>query len=801
MEQASETKKHIACLACRSRKLKCDGEKPRCSKCRSRDTECVYAASKKAGPRRGYVKSLEQRVRELEMQLNDRMGQKGYPIINDSSPDTLDGSKFGVPYGGGGGGGEGHIKNESSPSVGSSSHVFDSSPDRFTYPTSRDTTTNSSGKSYAVMDGVPIQQHPHPHHHPSNQSQHQPQHMSSKWLTIEGRVDEPLPAPELIEELMEVYFSGVNRLFPVIDEYKFRLQMTLHPAGRPKIYLQYALFMTAAWASGKYTRLAEVFYQRTCKYIERAVQESGRTGGSKDNIMSLQFIQGLILLATYEYRSGMFPQAWLRIGSAVRGCFMQNLHLLDAENYDTIDVDRTDRDEGRRVVWLTYIFDRTASGGTGWPCSMSSDDIYTRIPLDDDLFLAGNPTNGVRLDFAIEHPEILAQHPTSRFLVYVLYSDCQGRLNRLLKQPMSDAWLSEFHKLDRLLNVLQHSLPPLSHVFPHQKELTIHVHMLVQTAILCLNKCAIGALQRSTGDNSEPPDTTPVDMTSPASSRDGKSHHQADILKPKTPWSKLCCKDGTCDECAGTGRNNGVYIKTTAPDMLDFKKLSESERLSQLNFHELIKRCTSAASEITLLIRMSKGMAGPATHPFTMFTIYTCAKFFLAAVQSNNPDGARFKTYFDFLMTMLKVMSSNMPLAGLFLSNIVRAQFLAEATEIPISQEPTDENAPPPPINVGLGPMPEKPVDRLPIHLTAAQGAHFGGNWYHGSTSTPYNGSSTPVHPTHAAVSMPQEDIVFTDEMFNGINQGNPLTDNFDWSSVMTTDSMFEMMATGDRTH
>lgn len=55
--------KRLACVVCRRRKLKCDGLKPSCSTCSRLGHTCAYdEVRKKSGPKRGYVKALEERL-------------------------------------------------------------------------------------------------------------------------------------------------------------------------------------------------------------------------------------------------------------------------------------------------------------------------------------------------------------------------------------------------------------------------------------------------------------------------------------------------------------------------------------------------------------------------------------------------------------------------------------------------------------------------------------------------------------------------------------------------------------------
>lgn len=60
---APKPTKRIACILCRKRKLKCDGTKPSCSTCARLGHSCSYdEVRKKSGPKRGYVKALEERL-------------------------------------------------------------------------------------------------------------------------------------------------------------------------------------------------------------------------------------------------------------------------------------------------------------------------------------------------------------------------------------------------------------------------------------------------------------------------------------------------------------------------------------------------------------------------------------------------------------------------------------------------------------------------------------------------------------------------------------------------------------------
>ena len=65
--------KRIACILCRKRKLKCDSTKPSCGTCSRLNHHCEYSEErKKSGPKRGYVKLLEARLKQVENLLESR---------------------------------------------------------------------------------------------------------------------------------------------------------------------------------------------------------------------------------------------------------------------------------------------------------------------------------------------------------------------------------------------------------------------------------------------------------------------------------------------------------------------------------------------------------------------------------------------------------------------------------------------------------------------------------------------------------------------------------------------------------
>ena len=71
--------KRVACVICRKRKLKCDGERPSCGTCSRLNHNCAYdEVRRKSGPKRGYVKELEARLgMSCEQGLHSKTNRDG----------------------------------------------------------------------------------------------------------------------------------------------------------------------------------------------------------------------------------------------------------------------------------------------------------------------------------------------------------------------------------------------------------------------------------------------------------------------------------------------------------------------------------------------------------------------------------------------------------------------------------------------------------------------------------------------------------------------------------------------------
>ena len=440
--------KRIACILCRKRKLKCDGNKPSCGTCSRLGHTCEYSEErKKSGPKRGYVKLLEARLKQVENLLETR--EPPEPAQN-TNPDRIS-----IP------------------------------PDQI--PPMADTT----------MQGVI----PDPSYHDSALNAMPDFGFSGSddfsWEMIGLGLEESLPTPDAVDEMNQIYFDKIHASLPMIHMPRFLSSMDLAPHMRPAVCLRYAMWTHACAITTKYSAYTEHFYQRARKYAE---QDEMR--GHGESMITLGHCQAWTLLACYEFRMMYFPRAWMSIGRASRLALMMGLHRQDRIGLDVKQTlppprDWTDREERRRTFWMAYCQDRYASIGTGWPMTFDEADILTNLPASEEAFIKGQPEPTTQLNDVLNGQ---GTESISSFSGVILLSTLYGRnLTHLHRPNDNDAdhdLNGEFWKRHRNLDNI---LLNISLAMPNALRLpgaindpnSVFCNMNVHTATICLHQAAI----------------------------------------------------------------------------------------------------------------------------------------------------------------------------------------------------------------------------------------------------------------------------------------------------------------------
>ncbi|KAF9869803.1 binuclear zinc transcription factor [Colletotrichum karsti] len=338
--------KRLACMICRKRKLKCDGIRPSCSTCARLGHSCAYdEVRRKSGPKRGYVKALEERLKQVETLLKTQDPPAAPTDSSRTIPIGLDTASN-------------RIQNPAS------APTFNVSNPNLAVPREGDAERwRFNGESPQTQNAAPPMDD---FNFNSNMSMGMNNVGSNfTWEMIGLGLEEPLPPQETIDELA--------------------------PNQRPPVALRYAIWTLACSITEKYIDLKDLFYQRARKYVE-----ADYIKGYGEHLISVAHAQTHVLLASYEFKMMYFPRAWMSTGSAVRLCQMIGLHRLDGAGLDVKQClppprDWTEREERRRTFWMAFCEDRYASIGTGWPMTVDEKDIMTNLPTTEEAFEMSRP--------------------------------------------------------------------------------------------------------------------------------------------------------------------------------------------------------------------------------------------------------------------------------------------------------------------------------------------------------------------------------------------------------------------------
>ena len=445
--------KRIACVLCRKRKLKCNGNKPSCGACTRLQHECFYyGARKKSGPKKGYVKALEARLAQVE------------PLLTQDQQTALP-----PPTG--------------TADFAASLHHY-SMPFEFT----------EMGLDPALQGISPS------YPEPTLNSQPQPDELDNfSWEMISLGLDEPLPNQDVVDELNQLYFDKIHPTNPMLNRARYFGAMHFAPHQRPPLALRYAMWAFAAGVSDRYAELAEPFYQRSRRYLQQDEMK-----GVGEAMVTLQHCQTWVLLAGYEFKAMYFPRAWMSSGRASRMALMMDLHRVDSSGMKIKQSlgpprDATEREERRRTFWQAFCIDRYAGIGSGWPTTLNGADVVTCLPSDEASYQRGDPVASMSLADALE-PAAAAK--LSPFAGVVVMTAIFGRYLAHVSRPqknegneggdVNDEYWKRHRHLDSILCNTTRSLPdslrlPAGLNDPN----VVYMNMSIHTSTIFLHQAAV----------------------------------------------------------------------------------------------------------------------------------------------------------------------------------------------------------------------------------------------------------------------------------------------------------------------
>ncbi|KAJ3523009.1 hypothetical protein NM208_g12621 [Fusarium decemcellulare] len=113
---------------------------------------------------------------------------------------------------------------------------------------------------------------------------------------------------------------------------------------------------------------------------------------------TLEYLQGCILLAIYEYSSGPSHRAWILAGVCVRLAYDLNLCNMDEQDNSVNSENWSCLEEQRRAFWLVWEVDTFGSVMSRRPSSINRSLMAVRLPVSDADWFADNPVKSPVID-------------------------------------------------------------------------------------------------------------------------------------------------------------------------------------------------------------------------------------------------------------------------------------------------------------------------------------------------------------------------------------------------------------------
>lgn len=174
-----------------------------------------------------------------------------------------------------------------------------------------------------------------------------------------------LPPDDLINVILDAYFSVVHPFIPIIHEMLFRSRLR-DPAERPKLIIVLHGMVICALRYVAHERLAGEWLELHTDALQRS-RDFVLLAGMND--LSVENVQALIMVAFLHVGDGNANKAWPIIGALARAVVYLGLHNEPEEDYRgelCIEPLRclpparvwTEAEERRRVFWNVFLLDR-----------------------------------------------------------------------------------------------------------------------------------------------------------------------------------------------------------------------------------------------------------------------------------------------------------------------------------------------------------------------------------------------------------------------------------------------------------
>ncbi|KAL4819970.1 fungal-specific transcription factor domain-containing protein [Aspergillus spinulosporus] len=357
-----------ACEECRRRKLRCDRRQPQCRLCEASGVECqVITARPSRGPKRGYLKVLQERIAALEGALLQHQSTTSLSGPTDDHSldaplldDQIDLSGWQLPV------------------------MDDETSLNGVYAASK---ANSSSGTLMTNAGSGVNSISPPHRSSSIPVDLTMPDVDSHIKGIENVEDmcEPKISDLIQADLDQLYFDRVHHFMPIQHQscyFSWRRQPVKTEA---QSCLQYAIWTLGASVSALHENIGHSFYQYARRGLE-ALDSKNMSLASTD----LEQVQAWLLLAIHEFMSVDFRRGWISAGRAFRLIQLNWLHGTDGWDLTRAQTNWIESEQKRRTFWMAYCLDRFMSMRTGSPPTFS-ERVAIRLPCPEANFQNDQP--------------------------------------------------------------------------------------------------------------------------------------------------------------------------------------------------------------------------------------------------------------------------------------------------------------------------------------------------------------------------------------------------------------------------
>ncbi|OJD35424.1 fungal specific transcription factor domain protein [Diplodia corticola] len=257
-----------------------------------------------------------------------------------------------------------------------------------------------------------------------------------------------LPPMEDVLSLVADFFAGVNNLLPLYHEHTF-MQHLYENLSRPAESAGWLASINTVLALGHISRLRTTFISQeqereAWKYMKNAMAIQSELPALDFDLLSVQALIGMTIFMLLTSCNSQMPS--MMLATAIRVAQGIGLHV-DCNDPRMSEMDKEQR---RRVFWISYIFDRELSIRTGRaPIIQDATDMSISLPTD-------NPSDG-----GIGHIG-----PFNMFRARCTFAQIQGKIYKQLysdhawAQPRRDVVLDAITALDAELEAWRQHIPP-----------------------------------------------------------------------------------------------------------------------------------------------------------------------------------------------------------------------------------------------------------------------------------------------------------------------------------------------------